>query len=113
MTENTSDIEPQERPTRADTYERRIRGTFGTLGFILVLFLFPDPSMGSDSDNLPVKWWIVTGVAAVVTAESWLLARSRMPRWLARHLTGGEQEVEEPVEARLPTVLPSQDLDRR
>jgi hypothetical protein len=94
MTENTSDIEPQERPTRADTYERRIRGTFWTLGgltFILALLLFPDPSMGSDSDNLPVKWWIVTGVAAVVTAGSWLLARSTMPRRLARHLTGGER----------------------
>jgi hypothetical protein len=93
MTENTSDIEPQDRPTRADTYERRIRGTFVTLGllaFILVLLLFPDQSMGSRSDNLPVKWWIVTGVAAVVAAGSWLLARSRMPRWLARYLTGGE-----------------------
>lgn len=41
-TENTSGIEPQEQPTRADTYERRIRGTirtFGGLAFFLALVL--------------------------------------------------------------------------
>jgi len=99
MTENSA-IEPQDQPTRADTYTRGIRKTFGTLGLLagfVVLLLFPDGEAGG-GDNLPVKWWVVVGVATVVAAGCWLLAGSGMPGWLARHLTG--EELSQPARAR-------------
>lgn len=84
---------PQRAPQGADRIERWTRGTFGCLGLLAglaALLLWPDPSMGG-GDSLPPRWWAVLGVCAVVAAACWAAARSRLPRWLAEHLAGGEK----------------------
>jgi len=84
---------PQRAPQGADRIERWTRGTLGCLGVLAalaVLLLWPDPSMGG-GDSLPPRWWAVLGICAAVAAACWTAARSRLPRWLAEHLAGGEK----------------------
>ena len=83
---------PQRAPHGAGRIERCARRTLGCLGLLAglaVLLLWPDPTMGG-GDSLPPRWWAILGICAAVAAACWTAARSRLPRWLAEHLAGGD-----------------------